>query len=77
VEEQQNQAGQTKAEGASAAAEKKVFDAERKRRIQTLEMQRERILSEVTSSTHRRTALETALMGIEEELAMLGWSIHM
>ena len=39
-------------------------------------MQRERILSERTSSPHRRSALENALAGIERELERLGWSIH-
>ena len=53
------------------------LDAERKRQRQALEMQRERILSERTSSPHRRTALENALADIEEKLAELGWSIHL
>lgn len=52
-------------------------DAERKRQLQALEMQRERILSERTSSPHRRSALENALADIEEKLAELGWSIHL
>lgn len=51
-------------------------DAERRRQLQALEMQRERILSERTSSPHRRSALENALADIEEKLAELGWSIH-
>lgn len=50
-------------------------DADRKRRIQALEMQRERVLSERTSSPHRRSALELALATIERELEQLGWSI--
>ena len=50
-------------------------DADRKRRIQELEMQRERVLSERTSSPHRRSALELALATIERELEQLGWSI--
>ncbi|HEX4155547.1 MAG TPA: hypothetical protein VHY48_08045 [Acidobacteriaceae bacterium] len=49
--------------------------AERKRRIQALELQRERVLSERTSSPHRRSALELALATIERELEQLGWSI--
>ncbi len=49
--------------------------ADRKRRIQSLEMQRERVLSERTSSPHRRSALELALATIERELEQLGWSI--
>lgn len=52
-------------------------DAERKRKRQELELQRERILSERTSSPHRRTALTNALADIEEKLAELGWSIHL
>lgn len=52
-------------------------DAERKRKRQELELQRERILSERTSSPHRRSALTNALADIEEKLAELGWSIHL
>ncbi len=52
-------------------------DAEQKRRRQLLEMQRERILSERTSSPHRRTALSAALTTIEEELTELGWVVHL
>ena len=52
-------------------------DAERKRKRQELELQRERILSERTSSPHRRSALTNALADIEERLAELGWSIHL
>jgi hypothetical protein len=51
-------------------------EAERKRTRQSLELQRERILSERTSSPHRRTALTNALADIEEKLAELGWTIH-
>jgi hypothetical protein len=56
-----------------AAAE----EAERKRKLQSLQLQRERILSERTSSPHRRTALTNALADIEEKLAELGWSIQL
>ncbi len=52
-------------------------DADRKRKRQSLEMQRERILSERTSSPHRRTALEAALLEIEEKLSELGWTVHL
>ena len=52
-------------------------DAEQKRRRQALELQRERVLSERTSSPHRRSALSNALASIEEELAQLGWTIHL
>ena len=40
-------------------------------------MQRERVLSERTSSPHRRSALELALATIERELEQLGWSIKL
>jgi len=52
-------------------------DAERKRKRQALELQRERILSERTSNPHRRSALAIALADIEEKLAELGWTIHL
>jgi hypothetical protein len=54
-----------------------AVDAESKRRRQALELQRERILSERTSSPHRRTALTNALADIEEKLSELGWTIHL
>ena len=73
VEEQQAQAAATKPPATNANAE----EADRKRRRQTLELQRERILSERTSSPHRRSALENALADIEEKLAELGWTIHL
>ena len=41
------------------------------REMQALELQRERILSERTSSPHRRAALEAALGDIEEKIAKL------
>lgn len=52
-------------------------DAETRRKRQALELQRERILSERTSSPHRRSALESALLEIEEKLGELGWTIHL
>ncbi len=52
-------------------------DAEKKRKLQALEMQRERILSERTSSPHRRSALSAALLAVEEELTELGWVVHL
>ena len=55
----------------------KLADAERKRRVQALELQRERVLSERTSSPHRRSALELALATIERDLEQLGWSIKL
>ena len=52
-------------------------DAAKKRHIQGLEMQRERLLSERTSSPHRRSALEMAVASIERDLEQLGWSIKL
>lgn len=73
MEEQQNQAADPK----SSATEDQAELAERKRKRQALELQRERILSERTSSPHRRSALTLALADIEEKLAELGWTIHL
>ena len=73
MEEQQAQAAAPKPELPESNAEV----AERKRRVQALELQRERILSERTSSPHRRSALTNALADIEEKLAELGWTVHM
>jgi hypothetical protein len=55
----------------------KIAERDRQRRLQELQLQRERVLSERTSSPHRRSALENALADIEEKLAELGWAIHM
>ena len=73
MEEQQAQAAAPKPDPAAKHAQ----DADRKRQLQALEMQRERILSERTSSPHRRTALTNALADVEEKLAELGWTIHL
>lgn len=73
MEEQQAQAADSK----PVAADNQAEAAERKRQRQALELQRERILSERTSSAHRRSALSLALADIEEKLAELGWTIHM
>lgn len=72
MEEQQNQAADPNSDPATA----NKVDADRQRQRQALEMQRERVLSERTSSPHRRSALELALADIEEKLAELGWTIH-
>jgi hypothetical protein len=79
VEEQQAESAAPKFSAASGelTAEAKRVEAERKRKIQALEMQRERVLSERTSSPHRRSALEMALATIEVELEQLGWSIKL
>lgn len=73
MEEQQAQAAAPKPDAQESSAD----IAERKRRVQALEMQRERILSERTSSPHRRSALAYALADIEEKLAELGWTVHL
>ena len=73
MEEQQNQAAAPKSVEANDQAEA----AENKRKRQALELQRERILSERTSSPHRRSALTLALADIEEKLSELGWTIHL
>ncbi len=65
------------AEKPLGSAAEALNEADRKRRRQALEMQRERVLSERTSSPHRRSALENALAEIEEKLAELGWAIHL
>ena len=78
VEEQQAEASAPEGCHLRAdCAEAKRAEADRKRRVQALEMQRERVLSERTSSPHRRSALELALATIERELEQLGWSIKL
>ena len=83
VESQQADAAEKPITGAQKAANvvemrgNIAADAERKRRRQALELQRERILSERTSSPHRRTALTAALIDIEEKLTELGWVLHL
>lgn len=77
VEEQQAEAAVRKPSPAETNAAERAAEAERKRRIQALELQRERVLSERTSSPHRRSALELALATIERELEQLGWSIKL
>ena len=73
MEEQQESAAEARpASAATLRQEEQV----RQRRLQGLQMQRERILSERTSSPHRRSALELALADVERELEQLGWSIH-
>ena len=78
VEEQQMLAtAQEHATAKSTARSANLEDQDRKRQRQTLEMQRERILSERTASPHRRSALGAALADIEEKLTELGWSLHL
>lgn len=53
----------------SQSAKSKALDElAKKRDLQALELQRERILSERTSSPHRRAALQAALSDIEAKL---------
>ncbi|ADW70045.1 hypothetical protein AciX9_3024 [Granulicella tundricola MP5ACTX9] len=52
-------------------------DAESRRKRQELELQREFILSQRTSSPHRRSALANALADVEEKLTELGWTLHL
>ena len=75
VEEQQAQQAQGTAPKPPGDPQNDADAADRTRRIQSLEMQRERVLSERTSSPHRRSALSLALATIERELEQLGWSI--
>lgn len=76
VEEQQAQAAEARATQVADTARFRD-DATKKRRIQELEMQRERVLSEQTSSPHRRSALQAALATIERDLQELGWLIKL
>ena len=69
--------GTVKAQRAAEIKGNLAADAELRRQRQALELQRERILSERTSSPHRRSALSTALAEIEEKLSELGWTIHL
>lgn len=77
VEEQQAQAASLRDVPEPGARQAKLDAAEQRRRVQALEMQRERVLSERTASPHRRSALELALATIERELEQLGWSIKL
>ena len=64
VEEQQ-------AERAAPVEAKKEIDAPKERARQSLELQREQILSTRTANPHRRAALEAALEQVEAQLAAL------
>ncbi len=69
--------GSQKAAAAEVVRGNLAADADRKRQLQALQLQRERVLSERTSSPHRRSALATALVDIEEKLSELGWTVHL
>lgn len=66
----------SEAEKPATANENRIAERDRQRKLQGLQLQRERILSERTSSPHRRSALEAALLEIETQLSELGWGIH-
>jgi hypothetical protein len=72
VEEQQSSA-EVSAAGAVLDSSKRdgLERAKRERQRQELDLQRERILSERTSSPVRRAALEAALVDIESRIAQL------
>ena len=72
VEEQQSSEELTASGAAVDAAKRNVLQrAKIERQRQELDLQRERILSERTSSPVRRAALEAALADIESRLALL------
>ncbi len=73
VEKQQKHTAAPRVDPAIAHA----LEAENTRKRQALVLQRERILSERTSSPHRRSALANALADVEEKLSELGWTIHL
>ena len=75
AEQQAAAASHSAATGTGASAGRDA--AALKRHIQGLELQRERLLSERTSSPHRRSALEMAVATIERDLEQLGWSIKL
>jgi hypothetical protein len=72
VEEQQS-VGNEAPQGVASEAQKqdRLDSATRERQKQELELQRERILSQRTSSPLRRAALEAALTDIESRLTQL------
>lgn len=77
VEEQQAEA---EVRGPMAPEDKsaeRAAEAEKKRKIQALELQREFILSQRVSNPHRRSALELALATIERDLELLGIAIKL
>lgn len=76
VEQQQAEAAERVSARTGNAAVART-DAERKRRLTELELQRERVLSEKTSNPHRRSALQMALATIERDLEQLGWSVKL
>jgi hypothetical protein len=72
VEEQIGEHQNEPASIAGMAKQKADAEATRQRAVQSLELQRERILDQRTSNPHRRAALESALSQIEAQLKALG-----
>ncbi len=77
VEQQQAEAAEPRPTALPDIRQQQRRDADQKRRIQELELQRERVLSEPTSNPHRRSALQLALATIERDLEQLGWSVKL
>ncbi len=71
VEEQQSIADPVTGASQDAKKQDGIAQAKRVRQMQELDLQRERILSERTSSPVRRAALEAALADIESRIARL------
>jgi hypothetical protein len=72
VEEQQSMRGPTDSVASTGTVQRTPLERARiERQRQDLDLQRERILSERTSSPVRRAALEAALAEIESRLAHL------
>jgi hypothetical protein len=71
VEEQQAQHDTGSAAASSALRAKTTAHGVKERERQSLELQKERILDERTSSPHRRAALAAALEEIEGRIAAL------
>jgi len=70
----EEQLANRQADGKSASQKHQEASAEaadRQRRRQSLELQREQILNERTSNPHRRAALQAALAEIEEQLSRI------
>jgi hypothetical protein len=75
VEEQRSNASEDAPKGATADERHRVATQERaarERQRQTLQLQRELILSQRTSSPARRAALEDALKQIEAQIEAIG-----
>ncbi len=77
IEEQQAEAALPRSAATAEDLLAARDEADRKRRIQELELQRERVLSEQTSSPHRHSTLQLALATIERDLQLLGWAIRL